>query len=185
MTRNGQIQREIEALSALVDRFGADRTRWPAPERLRFAGLLKDSAEARRLLTEAAAFDRLLDMAPLVDDKRQPALVDRIVATAVDTEPQVAATAGRERDATGRAGGGVRNLAAARAARTAPRRFGSSSWPAAALLAASLALGIFAGSTGLLPAASFGLGTVAADSDFYGRTLALGPDVAGADEETL
>lgn len=184
MKRHGQIERDIQALGDLVDRFGADRTRWPAPDRLRFACLLKESAEARRVLARAAALDRLLDMAPTVDAGRHEAIADRIVKQAL---------AGGAARAPGPAttSGAVTDLAAVRSAKavraSAGSRFGSSSWPAAALLAASLVLGIFAGSQGLLPTATFGSGgtTVASDADF-GRLLALGPDVGpAADEDTL
>lgn len=192
MKGNGQRQREIEALGALVDRFGADRTRWPAPDRLRFAALLKDSAEARRVLAEAEAFDRLLDTAPLVDAGRRAALADRIVARAL-AEGGSDAAASRTTMTPAAAQPRVTDLERARAARAAtaaasrrPRLGVSSPWPAAALLAASLVLGIFAGSSGLLPAANFGLTAGAADSDYYGRAFALGPEVGtAADEDTL
>ncbi len=74
--------RELGAFARLLDGYGADRTRWPAPERLRFASLLAEDAEARRLLAEAAALDRLIDMAPLVAESRREALVERILERA-------------------------------------------------------------------------------------------------------
>src|SRR5262245_9466806 len=73
---------DMNALDELLAAYGADRTRWPAPERLRFAPLIKSSAEARRRLAEAEALDRLLDMAPEPRTDRS-ALADRIVLAAV------------------------------------------------------------------------------------------------------
>ena len=198
MTNNARERREIEALGQLIERFGADRTRWPAPERLRFAALLKDHAVAQRMLREAAAFDRLLDLAPLVAEPRHAALCERIVAKAM-TEPRVTAQAASITTAAGRppeielAGSNVASMAAARERgatsrpvrpRWMPER---SSWPVAALLAASLVVGIFAGSTGVFPEVGLGLaGVAASDADIEGRALALGPDVGGtADEDTL
>lgn len=209
MKGNDQRQREIDALGTLVDRFGADRTRWPAPDRLRFATLLKESAEARRTLAEAEALDRLLDEAPLVDAGRHGALCDRIVARALAETAGATAAPRADRSMAGEVQGSqgsqaapgseaergnVADLAAARASRRpAPSRlprFGSrlaaSAWPAAALLAASLAIGIFAGSSGLLPTTNFGLTVASSDADYYGRAFALGTDGgATADEDTL
>ncbi len=198
MMSNKSTKRDIEALTQLIERFGADRTRWPAPERLRFAGLLASDGEARRLLREAEAFDRLLDMAPRVSAPRQAALADRIVAKAL-AEPRVArgggpALSGAPAGAAHRppeielGAGNVTSMGEARAARRPMRpMLERSSWPAAALLAASLVLGLFAGNTGLFPDVGLSLaGMAAGDSDIDGRTLALGPEVgSAADEDTL
>lgn len=127
-------------LAALADRLeisGADRTRWPAQERLRFAPLIAGNDEARRMMAEAAALDRLLDAAPAIAPARLEGLIDRIVATAE-------AEGARPVD-------NVVDLAAARRApapRVAPRQ--RSGWQAAALLAASLVLGAFVGTSGVL-----------------------------------
>jgi anti-sigma factor RsiW len=129
----------LEALQRLLDGYGADRTRWPAPERLRFASLLAEDSEARRMVAEAAALDRLIDLAPLVGDDRRKRLVDRIVARAA-SEPRVPGGI----DIVGRRhGGGDR---ASRPTTGRPERV-LAQWPAAMLMAASLALGIFAGTT--------------------------------------
>lgn len=114
---------EIEAFGRLLDAYGAERTRWPAAERLRFAPLLASNAEASSLLARAAAFDRLLDMAPRPDPERERATVERIVAAAARS-PR------------------------ARAPRPSASKAGwrqGAPWPAVALLAASLLVGIFAG----------------------------------------
>lgn len=137
-------------MAALVNRLeisGADRTRWPAQERLRFAQLIAGNAEAQRLVAEAAALDRLLDKAPAVDVAKLGGLVDRIVAAA-EAEGQLA-------------GGNVISIAAARRQVEAKRHvpvYGRSSWRAGALLAASLVVGAFVGTSGLLGTAVPSLG---------------------------
>lgn len=133
---------EAKELAALADRLdisGADRTRWPAQERLRFAPLIAGSDETRRMMAEAAALDRLLDAAPTLAPTRLDGLIDRIVATA---------------EAEGsRPAGNVVDFATARRAPAPPPRvapFQRSNWQAAALLAASLFLGAFVGTSGVL-----------------------------------
>lgn len=125
---------EIAAFCALLDSHGADRTRWPAPARLRFAPLLAESAEARQLLAEASALDRLLDLAPVPEAGVTEALASRIAAAAA-REPVVAPA----RDV-------LRPAASLRAIQARHRTEGAS-WQAAMLLAASLVLGIFAGTS--------------------------------------
>lgn len=136
---------EIEALVRRLEVSGADRTRWPAQERLRFAPLLAHNGEARQLLAEAAALDRLLDMAPVPDGGRLNPLVDRIVAMAEregqGDDTKVVPFRAR-RQATSAAKPSLRN---------------SGSWRAAALLAAALVVGVFVGTSGLLGS---GVGTL-------------------------
>ncbi len=174
--------REREALQHLLECCGADRTRWPAPERLRFAPLLVEDAEARRMVAEAAALDRLIDLAPLVSERRQAALVDRIVEEAGGlpraSKPGVAVI--RRSNGSGNA-----------FRRALPMTGGSArmrtQWPAAMLLAASLVLGIFAGTTRtvervLAPlAVATGLQSVEGDP----LRMALGDEISGLGVEEL
>lgn len=149
---NESVMTQASELTALINRLdisGADRTRWPAQERLRFAPLIAGNEEAQRLLAEAAAFDKLLDQAPAPNDARYAGLIDRIVAAA-DAERTAAP-------------GNVVPITAGRraSAPVAQRRtpvHQRSSWQAAALLAASLFVGAFVGTSGLLNQAipSFG-----------------------------
>lgn len=135
--------KDIADLVHRLDVSGADRTRWPAQERLRFASLIAQSEEAQRLVAEAAAFDRLLDQVPGVSGGKLDGLVDKIVAAAEaegrpeagNVVPMRAATAGRPKQP---------------AARPAIR---PSTWSAAALMAASLLIGAFVGTSGLLGSA--------------------------------
>src|SRR5262245_7919941 len=72
-----------QALERLLEIYGADRTRWPARERLRFASLVAEDEASRRLMAEASALDRLLDVAPKASAAREHALKERIVAAAL------------------------------------------------------------------------------------------------------
>jgi hypothetical protein len=134
-TNNGMEAASIEALGEVLDRYGSDRTRWPAPVRRRFAGLIAGSEEAGRRLREAEALDRLLDLAPEPEIDNS-ALAERIMAAA-DAEAGVRPR--REKRAPWSVfNGGVLTRAA------------ESSWQAGALLAASLVLGAVFGLTGTL-----------------------------------
>lgn len=119
------------ALEQALERYGSDRTRWPAPVRRSLAAVLASDADAKRRLAEAEALDRLLDMMPEPEiDTR--ALSDRILAAA-ESEVPVAARPSRR-------------VAWARS--TGNPRASDTSWPAAAMLAASLVLGAFMGLSG-------------------------------------
>lgn len=122
MTRNGQHSAGLDTLETVLDTYGADRTRWPAPLRHSLSGLVAGNAEAQKLLKEAEAFDRLLDMAPQYDAARLDKLKERI-ALAADRQPRLVASQ-------------------AHATRPVMRRHNGL---AATALAASLVLGIFAG----------------------------------------
>jgi hypothetical protein len=123
-------------LEAVLERFGSDRTRWPAPVRRSFAGLLAASGEAQARLREARALDRLLDLMPEPAVETR-ALADRIVTTAL-AERAAGTRAGRPA-LWGKAVG-------------LPRRvgIGRSQWQIAAALAASLFVGAFSGLSGAL-----------------------------------
>lgn len=123
---------DLEAFEQVLERYGSDRTRWPAPVRKRFASMVTENAEAKRRMREAEALDRLLDMAPppAVDTA---ALANRIMAA-------VAAEAGPARATRPPPRGWVPEIVKSRVA-TAGRTYG----PAAALMAASLVLGMFSG----------------------------------------
>ncbi|HEX2843291.1 hypothetical protein [Hyphomicrobium sp.] len=124
--------RGLEGLEQVLERFGSDRTRWPAPVRRDFAGLLAGDAEAQKRLREAEALDRLLDLAPRPAVETR-ALADKILAAAEKESPAASPPKAR--------------VAWAKFERKNPR-VGEAQWPAAALLAASLVLGAFAGLSG-------------------------------------
>ena len=120
----------------LLDVYGADRTRWPLAARVSAAARLTTDGEARRLLREAEALDAVLLRTSEPDDADVARLTDRIVAAA-RTAPRLAATSQTSTPPqvhpSGRLGGNGRDLM---------RR-------GAALLAASLMMGIFIGQSQL------------------------------------
>ena len=181
MTKMDKRAEDREALERLLEIYGADRTRWPARERLRFAGVIGDDKVAARMLAEAGALDRLLEQAPRASVADIDALKEKIVAAALRSgAPQLAVVAG------GKAGVVQPSSARARGPAFAAR-FGRGQWPAAAMLAASLVLGVMLGSTGTLDATMqevaqvAGFGSTASDSS----QLALGDDVYGQMDEDM
>jgi len=74
---------ELERLDDVLAAYGSDRTRWPAAARLELSQLIANSHDARAMLADAEALDRLLDMAPVVASARAAALSDRIVDQAM------------------------------------------------------------------------------------------------------
>jgi hypothetical protein len=165
-----------QALERLLEVYGADRTRWPARERLRFAGLVAEDDAGRRLVAEATALDSLLDLAPKASAAREHALKERIVAAALrQAEPRFAVVA----RSTGAGAAGWRAWT-----RRAPA---SSGWAAGGLLAASLFVGVLLGSAGTFDTAvqqvAEAAGYSGADTPSH---LALGDEmVSTSDEEVL
>ncbi len=97
MTKMDKRAEDREALERLLDIYGADRTRWPARERLRFAGIVGEDKVAARMLAEADALDRLLEQAPRASGADVEALKERIMAAALRSgAPQLAVVAGRQ-----------------------------------------------------------------------------------------
>lgn len=168
---------DLKAFEHLLDSYGSDRTRWPAPQRLEFAGLVAGSPVAKRLYREAEAFDRLLDLAP-APASDEALLVDRIASAAFADAPEEAPRwqpAHRE-GAMKRSGVPSRSL------------MSRVSWPAASVLAASLVLGAVAGFSGALDnamgpivVASFEDGT----GDIEVGLVALDSATSPASEEDL
>ncbi len=86
MTKMDKRAEDREALERLLDIYGADRTRWPARERLRFAGIVGEDKVAARMLAEADALDRLLEQAPRASVADVDALKERIMAAALRSQ---------------------------------------------------------------------------------------------------
>lgn len=174
---------EIEALDRLLEVYGADRTRWPARERLRFANLIADEPEAQRLVAEADALDRLLDQVPTASKEQEQALTERII-TAAQAQQNTPDHASKLAPAIAST---VKFPAWARR----PQQSGTvsvSQWPAAGLLAASLVLGVMLGSVGTLDSTMQEVAEVAglSSSVTTDSQFTLGEDtVAWAGEELL
>ncbi|MGE5511225.1 MAG: hypothetical protein ACM31O_08250 [Bacteroidota bacterium] len=147
MTSNGS-KSGID-LGTLLDTYGADTARWPERERARMDEIMAAEPWADRLLAEARALDTLLARAPLPSTERRFALASRIVAIAEGAHALPAESA---------ASANVRSgvvIPWPRASRSHPVRVSRAArlpvWRAAALLAASLIVGVFVGAFDLAP----------------------------------
>jgi hypothetical protein len=78
----------LDRLRLLIDAYGADPARWPEPERAGAATLLAASDEARALVAEAAALDRLLAR---YDNPAEGAINQLRLVAAITSQPQGAA----------------------------------------------------------------------------------------------
>jgi hypothetical protein len=139
----------LAELGQLLDVSGAERGRWPADERTAAAQLAARDGEARRLVAEAEALDRVLDSAPAPASAVEAALAERIVAAA-QRSPRIVkledARPAAAPDATP-----VPTAAVPAIATASPRRLRLSGMEAraVALLAASLVIGVVLGNSGL------------------------------------
>lgn len=88
MTNTTTPRSQRELLEMTLEIYGADRTRWPVQRRHELSQFIAASAEAQKLIADAAAFDRLLDSAPTVDIDRQKDLFARIMSE-VERAPRV------------------------------------------------------------------------------------------------
>jgi len=176
MTKNNKQLADREALERLLDIYGADRTRWPARERLRFASVLSEDNAASRMLSEAKALDALLDRASRPSETSVEALKERIMAAALREHPAQVSVPMRPAASVTSIWSPRRVLPA-----IAPR---FAEWPAAAVLAASLVLGVMLGSAGTFDATmnrmaqAAGLQSAAPDnSTVDSAQLALGDEI--------
>ncbi len=179
MTSKDRQAEDRAALTRLLEIHGADRTRWPARERLRFAGVVSEDGAAAALLAEAEALDRLLDRAPRVGEAKIDALKERIVAAALRSDRlQLKAIAGGKSEPVKGWLGDVRRP------QWIPARFPE--WPAAAVLAASLALGVVLGSAGTFDTTMQQVASVAGYSTAEdGTSVALNDEVLGTSDEDM
>ena len=158
---------DLTALESVLDTFGGDPARWPAEKRAGLESLADTDAEGARLLREARALDAVLMRAAGPPVGSTSVLADRIAAAVANTAPGHSATRmERQQDAGAPAsdapgvviawprGGETARAATEAAARAAPAPYRdriSSGWRTAALLAASLVVGVFVGTTDLVP----------------------------------
>lgn len=73
---------EIERLKALVEIYGGRRERWPIADRLAMERLVAEDAQAAAIVSEVQALDRLLDAAPVMSTDQLSQLASKIVAAA-------------------------------------------------------------------------------------------------------
>lgn len=170
MTATGGKAPGLKLLEQTLEIYGADRTRWPAHVRRDLSGLTGTDSTAQRMVKEAEAFDRLLDLAPLVPDARIAALAGRIAKSA-STTPRLAVHTNEAREQ--------------RARKPASNLYRRANAAAGLALAASLLLGIFAGGS---QSSLTGVQEVAAavGLDNTSGQIALGDDTdAYANEDLL
>jgi hypothetical protein len=177
MTYEQKRTAEELALERHLEIHGADETRWPQEKRERFAPLLASDARARGLLAEARALDHLLDLAPLPTASRERAIRDRIVA---------AISAQKDCVRTAQPAAGVIELPARRQRTRATPAAPAALWPAAALFAASLAIGVYLGlARGLTPEVRAVAEVVGLETQPDRSQLSLLDDSASTGEEDL
>lgn len=175
MTAEKQDEPGRKDLQRMLDIHGGDSTRWSKGAAESFRPLLARDAEAREALAAARALDSVLATAPEVSVARRIALADRIFAEAFAA-----------RDDAPRTQGEVIDLASRRAPvrRVAPAF--NPRWQVAAVLAASLLLGVFAGITGQI---SSPLDDIASITGLGGDTdalsVALNQAVEAGEEDPL
>ena len=75
-------QPELTRLREVLDIYGADRSRWPAADRLSLGRFISDNEAARQLVGEYKALERLIDDAASREEITAMALSQRIFAAA-------------------------------------------------------------------------------------------------------
>ena len=165
---------ELTDFENVLDTFGGNPARWPEARRERLLSLVASDGRAQRLLREAEALDAVLTRAAGPPVGNTAALADRIAAAIANPDAvrpladrlNAAANPAGPTTAKGKAGvviawprsgsGSNTGSSANRAAQTAapsgpqPRR-DRSTWRAAAMLAASLLVGVFVGAMDFVP----------------------------------
>lgn len=127
------MKKDIARLEEVLEVFGANTARWPVAERTALELLVETQGEARRLFGEMQALERVMDVAPTLN--ASDALKARIITAAItnsDHEPRVIP---------------LRPASVDEDHSNSAHRV-TTLWPAAAL-AASLALGLYLGVSGV------------------------------------
>ena len=157
----------IERFESLLDAYGGDLARWPAPLAAAAAALVGQSSEARARLAEAVALDRLLAKTSAPGPDRLSQLADRIVARAAAEGPPRASSAAVPRPVEGaRIISLPRQLAKSglprrtEAVRTSMARSSAPPWRSVAALAASLLLGVAIGLTDIAQTTTLGIASL-------------------------
>ena len=159
----------ISDFERLLDVYGSDRSRWPVEARASAGQLVARDKAARRLLAEAEALDRTLERAPLPSLAEEAALADRILLAA-RRSPRMVPMA--KADAAHMARRAIDNVVRLPSVRTRPRGLTRTVLGGATgMLAASLALGVLIGLSGLSQ------GMLPALEDMTGITLGSGSHV--------
>ena len=141
MTNTSNTGMTLVDFERLLDVYGGDRTRWPAEARAAAAQLAARDARARRVMAEAEALDRVLERAPLPSLAVEASLAERIVAAA-QRSPRIVKIPAGQSSVISLPGSEVLPQ---QQPRSWKQQFLRSDVRAAAVLAASLVVGIFIG----------------------------------------
>lgn len=170
MTNEPIKQTDLKRLEDVLDTYGALPERWPEAERELLLGFVGTDARAEKLVADARRFEAVLALAPA--GHGGAALERRIVAAALDDGGREARIVPIE---AGRRPGRINAL---------PKSLGVS-WPAA-VLAASFFLGLYVGTSEIVPsvlADSLRLADLAETGDetddLFGSSVYLGGDREG------
>ncbi len=129
-------------LRQLLAAYGADRSRWPEQDRAQFSDTDAEDAGLSDEIDEARALDKILSRAT-------PALPTAEAASRMAAAIEAQVTPSAESNVVALSG-------QADPQRNRAPRFGSSLWPDAVLIAASLIIGIALGQSDILSDVSFG-----------------------------
>ena len=144
MTKENTTKQQLTHLSDVLDRFGADSSRWPDDVRSSLLQFVKDNADAKALLLEARAVDDVINAAQPLSNVDVTSLATKILA-ASEREEQVS----RQLEINREYPRGVEH-GAVRRVRSASRSGAVFDWQSVGLLAASLVVGVWIGGSGLL-----------------------------------
>jgi len=171
MTQDKDTKNDLARLAEVLDTFGADPARWPVSERAALEALAGTQDQARRLIGEAQALERVMDAAPEL--RASNALKARIVSAAAN-DPV------REARVVPITASPVRSGHSLRVRRA------SLIWPAAAL-ASSFVFGLYLGVSGVGGQVFEGAFQVAAINGAGGDAEAISwlEDDSGPDAEDL
>jgi hypothetical protein len=101
MTSMSNMSMTLTEFASLLDIYGGERARWPADARAAAAQLVAKDADARQLLAEAEALDRVLQSAPVPALAAEAALAERIVTAALRSPRMVKLPDPRPADGAG------------------------------------------------------------------------------------
>ena len=178
MTTNHEQEQRRDELRRLLDGHGGDEARWPDGARRRLTALIAGLPDAGALIADARALDRALEVAGETSGRAaNPMLVDRIMAAAMAAPIAAQPASGQVIQLGDRL---------VRATRTTVinGQFGvARGRMAAALMAASLLLGILLGGTVRLdPVLHEVADAVGLSADFESMHTALADDVGEEDQ---
>jgi len=140
--------RDLDALNRHLDAYGPDMARWPLHSQQQFVALLTSDARAQQLWQEAKAIEALVSkvlVEPVPDPSREQ--IDRLQRLHASVMAAAATGHGAASSYEPFSTGPMRE---ALARRSASRSMAAvAGWPAYAALAASLVLGLLAGTLGI------------------------------------